>query len=513
MKSLYNFKFSIRLSFVLLLIFANLSNAFTQLHQPERAEVTLKGGENYFTVINAKENGLVLIREGKRSRDKKSVWEVIKYDSSLHQEWKTELLLDISFEFTGYEYRNNNAYFLFHTSPYRSDKMAIVVMDLATQEIEQYEAEYAFPLQITEFTVVGNAAILGGYANYMPAIIHFDFSSKKIKVLRGIYSNRSELVEVSVDEKQQILNVIVTEKTYDKRTTLAIKTFDRDGELLQNTRLETKGENNILFGKSTKFNAEKQFIAGTYANRKSKYSNGIFIAELDKSGKQDITYISYGDLKNFFSYMKTKREARVRSRINKRKTLGKRSKIHYKLLVNDIIEKDDKYILFGEAFYPKYSTQYSYLNAAIAPRYGNRGSGQYFDGYKYTHAVVIAFNKKGKVLWDNSFEINDVTSYNLEQYVHASIEEERAVLLYQFENKIRSKIINEDEIIEGKTTKDIETKFAADEAKENNYDIGGLELWYDKYFYAYGVQKIKNLKDGGTKLNRKVFYINKIYYE
>ena len=125
----------------------------------------------------------------------------------------------------------------------------------------------------------------------------------------------------------------------------------------------------------------------------------------------------------------------------------------------------------------------------------------------------MAFNKKGKVLWDNSFEINDVTSFSLDQYVNASIEEKRVILLYLYENVIRSKLINEDEILEGKTFDDIKMKFEDDVAKNNDYEIGGLSLWYDKFFYAYGVQRIKNLKDREAKLSRKVFYINKITYQ
>ena len=41
----------------------------------------------------------------------------------------------------------------------------------------------------------------------------------------------------------------------------------------------------------------------------------------------------------------------------------------------------------------------------------------------------------------------------------------------------------------------------------------GFEHWYDNFYLAYGIQKIKNSKDSDTKLNRRVFYINKIKLE
>jgi hypothetical protein len=69
-------------------------------------------------------------------------------------------------------------------------------------------------------------------------------------------------------------------------------------------------------------------------------------------------------------------------------------------------------------------------------------------------------------------------------------------------------------VIEGKSFDSVKLMFEDDVANKNNIsNIGGLEKWFDHNFLAYGVQKIKNLKDRGINLNRRVFYINKILYE
>jgi hypothetical protein len=49
--------------------------------------------------------------------------------------------------------------------------------------------------------------------------------------------------------------------------------------------------------------------------------------------------------------------------------------------------------------------------------------------------------------------------------------------------------------------------------KSNNEDLEGLKQWYGNNFYAFGVNRVKNLKDENIKLNRKVFFINKIVVE
>ena len=42
--------------------------------------------------------------------------------------------------------------------------------------------------------------------------------------------------------------------------------------------------------------------------------------------------------------------------------------------------------------------------------------------------------------------------------------------------------------------------------------FSNIDYWYDNYFIAYGIQKIKN-KSGDVQKKRKVYFINKIYFE
>ena len=87
------------------------------------------------------------------------------------------------------------------------------------------------------------------------------------------------------------------------------------------------------------------------------------------------------------------------------------------------------------------------------------------------------------------------------------------MLLYLYDNQIRSKIIEGDEVIEGKRFDNLKLTFEDD--KVNDYSankIGGLEKWYGNTYAAFGIQRIKNLKDAGVELNRRVFYVNKVQY-
>jgi hypothetical protein len=138
-------------------------------------------------------------------------------------------------------------------------------------------------------------------------------------------------------------------------------------------------------------------------------------------------------------------------------------------------------------------------------------NGRIFDGYYYTHAVVMGFNEDGKILWDNSFEINDVKTYTLEQFVKLEVLEDRLALMYLYENDIRTKIIKDDLVLEGKSIDPIITLRDDDIVKDDRNDRNKLEYWYNNYLYAYGVQDIVTPVGSGT-VKRRVFFINKVHY-
>lgn len=108
-----------------------------------------------------------------------------------------------------------------------------------------------------------------------------------------------------------------------------------------------------------------------------------------------------------------------------------------------------------------------------------------------------------------------MVSYTLDQFVHISISDEDMALLYMYEDEIRTKVIEGNEVLEGKTYNNLESSFEYDvvDGFTIRDDYGGLEKWYGGNLYAYGIHKIKNLKTEGVKLNREVFFINKIRYQ
>lgn len=485
------------------------------LEQPNRIEFEIAPKDDDFQIVTAGDQGLLVVKSTRNRTKDGWLWAFSMVDTTLHVVWTRHYHVAFGSNFLGYDHFGDAFYLLFGESNYKLEEMRVMKLNLSDGAQSYYDVNTVFPVQLTAFEVVGNTLVFGGYANFRPVVMLYDMEEKKPKVLPGFYNNNSDIVEIRIDDDTRTFTTILNERTFKKKITISLKTFTEDGELLQTKALESDYEKSLIDGVSTTFESGVQYVAGTYARRRSEYSRGLYLAKLQGGEQLLMKYHNYADLENFFSYMKAKREKRVKDRISRRKVQGRKVKFNYRLLVHDIIQRGEEYILIGEAYYPKYS---SYGSSAYfdAPYYENSRQNWIdpnFIGYKYTHAVVVGFDRSGNILWDNSFEINDVITIQLNEFVKVSAEEDRIILLYIYEDVLRSKIIEGGQIVEGKTFDPIELQFQSDEIRDNYKEVEGLEKWYDRKFYAYGIQNIKNLKDKNVKLNRRVFYINKIQYQ
>jgi hypothetical protein len=179
----------------------------------------------------------------------------------------------------------------------------------------------------------------------------------------------------------------------------------------------------------------------------------------------------------------------------------------YRLLLHDIINKGDEYILVSEAYYPEYHIEYFWSTDAYGRSY--RESREVFDGYRYTNAIITAFDSKGLLLWNNSFEIWNILTFNLKERVKVHFDGEDIVLAYSNAGKINSKIIRKNEVIQPKTESQVESISVADLKKPGI--TSDMDFWYKNYFITFGYEKLSrqpNISNAKT-----IFYFSKIAFQ
>lgn len=486
------------------------TNASAQFVQSNRVEFPITRSAEGFEVIPAFDDGLFLYRRFIANTNDQL--QIVKIDTSFAIQWQGYVDIDRKLALMGSKSQHQKLYLLFRHREITKKDFELIVMDNSNGEYIRHRIRNFISFVPNEFQVTQTGAVIGGYFNNVPVVIFYSFTTGYTKVLPGLLNEAGELTQIKTDPGGTF-DVLIVAKSISGQKTVWVRKYDADGDLLVQIPLEPEGNRHLIFARSVTSNNEAQLIAGTYGNRKSEYSKGIFVGRIDPDGHQELKYYNYGDLSNFFKYMKAKRETRVKERIERRRIRGKKVRFNYRFIVHEIIPFNDQFVLLGEAFYPKYVTVDRFSTGGFFNPYngsfrGYSRDGRIFDGYRYTHAVVLGFNSEGKLLWDNSFEINDIKTFNLEQFVNIQPADDRIALFYLYENEIRSKIIQGSDVLEGKTFSPLRMSFPGDIAKKERSSGSKLEYWYGPYFYAFGTQEISNSESG----TRRVFYLNKISY-
>ncbi|HET9054654.1 MAG TPA: hypothetical protein VFM90_10795 [Cyclobacteriaceae bacterium] len=482
-----------------------------QVMQTGRFEVPVEGRNERYNIIPSFEQGLYLQRQLVGPREDQI--QLIKLDTAFQQEWGGFIPVEKNFRVMGTQAFGQHLYMLLRYRDFTRNNLMLYVVDESDGRFVKYDIRGYIPFAPTAFQVTDDAAIIGGYYNRIPVVLHYSLTTFRSKVLPGLFTEAGELTQINTHDDGSF-DVLISARNLDRQRTIWIKSYDADGDLLRNLALQPEENKHLIFGRSIKIPGEKQIVAGVYGNRSAEFSRGLFIATIEPSGYEQIRYYNFGDLKNFFHYMKAKREKRIKDRIERKKIKGKKIRFNYRFLVHELVPYGDQFVLLGEAFYPRYVStdhaQYRFFGPYGGIPGGFVQNGRIFDGYYYTHAVVMGFDASGSLLWDNSFEINDVKTYTLEQFVKLEVLPDRLALMYVFENQIRTKIIKNDMVLEGKTSDPILT-FRAEDIVRDDDQTNKLEYWYNRYMYAYGVQDIETPGARGSS-RRRVFFINKLYY-
>ncbi|MFY0690240.1 MAG: hypothetical protein JXQ90_23905 [Cyclobacteriaceae bacterium] len=476
------------------------------IQQSGRIEFEISQFHDDFHLVNGRENGLLVVNETQNRVEGGYGWVMHKLNTDLQTDWTKLIIRSSSHSLMGWDYSEGYYYLLFSIDEYRHEKLEVVKIDAEDGQIRSVEISTVFPLSLSYFEVVNNVALLAGITNYRPAILTFDLDDRTPRVIPGIYDEKMEIANISVDRELEGFTVSMVEQLFNKQLSVRVNTYTMDNILIQNNLINPGDRKNLIHGASTSFDNGFQYIAGTYSKKSHLYSQGIYLSKFVNGRQQFIKYYDYGELTNFFEYLGDKREARLKGRIAEKKQKGKTSRLSYRLMIHDIIPRGDEYILIGEAYYPRYS---SYSSYAPGMSYGGASN---VIGYKYTHAIIVAFDANGNITWDHSFPIDDVFRFFPDEIVSVNALQDRIELLYLEKNLIRSKAVVGHEVLEGKSYTPIQLSSPDEQMMVRDPEIEELKKWYGPYLFAFGEQQIVQ-KDSPWRARRKVFYINKIHYD
>jgi hypothetical protein len=472
--------------------------------QLARYEIPLNNEEEGFEIIPAEKSGLYLRRNvhvGKLDQI-----HLTYLDTALNEKWKGAINIERNYVVFGQQVFQQKLHLLLRYRDYSRKDLLLVIVD-NTGNYTQYNIKGYIPFSPVDFQVMNTGVAIGGYFNRTPLVLFFSLETYRSKVLPGLLNEIGELNQIKVNN-DDTFNVLISAANFTRQKTIWIRRYDNQGNLISSSSLDADDNKHLIFGRIMTTENDMKVVAGVYGSRSTEYSRGVFMSSIAPTGYQQIRYYSFGDLENFFKYMKAKREKRVKERLQRRKIKGKKDRLNYRFLVHQVIPYKDQFLLLGEAFYPKYS-YYDRSGSFFAQPRGIYQHNRVFEGYYYTHAVIMAFNKNGDLLWDNSFEINDVKTFKLEQFVKAQLFEDKIALFYIFDGKLRTKIIHNNEVLEPKTENPITTGNPFEHINTDDSFTGNLNYWYDNILVANGIQDVET---PGGRHKRRVYFLNKIVF-
>jgi len=503
---------------ILFTLFILHFDLYSQITQPQRYEIELDNLYEPYNIVSAGEKGLIIFKEvPKKNRGLKNFWEIILLDTMLQKIAKKEILIDKGFKFRKYNFSNNKLTMLFQDGIEHDENFLFVEFSILDLKIFSYNYENPLDIEIIEMKRKGDVVILGGNINSRSVILMYTFSDLKGFVLPGFYSERSNLLQIFTDSDDDLVRIITSERRIDNSYGINVRAFNTYGKLVFRKDLRAPEGLSFTDARIVGTKNESELLGGSFSGTtRLESSKGLFVTDLDKDLDEDIEYYYFTELDNFFNYMKEKKRNRIKKRIKRKKIKNQKLKLSYKIQVHDIIRQEDQNILIGEAYYLTFN-QYDKSGHGAYPVDPKllqlRIDNGFFDGFKFTHAVLLSFDNDGKVLWDNSFAINDLKRFSLDRHVHLAFTDDKITMLYMFDQLLKVKVIKKNKIIEKKFSNDLKLLHEEDIMKLNEEAFEGLQNWYGNVFFAYGVNKIKNRSNHVIKKNRKVFFINKIVVE
>jgi hypothetical protein len=492
--------------------------------RPLRVEIPAKSTDETYRVIPCGPVGMILFFKSVETvGDTLSKWYFSFYDPNLHQSWAKSIPLGNGMTFVESSFSNDTLAMLF----YRPGK----------------EKSTHFNFSIIRL-VLGNTSFIGNGGNlpeeteeiefrtlHRTAYISYNLKNESARLLViNLESGNSVTLNWSKGTVSKVSGFKVDSASTRIRGSLAklaasksrmenwLVSMDVTGKIIAEIPIQTSSPNRFMRDLDfLQVDPENWLVFGSYGttpvkagnkNKKVVESTGFFSCKLSSGQTYDINFVNLLEMTNAKELIGEKDIMALKKKALKKSRSIYEYSLDYPLMLHKVFRHKDQFILLAESFSAQYHsesfTDFDFYGRPYVNTY------QVFDGYRYNNGIVTAYDKDGKLLWDNSIEIRNLVSFEINPKVTVFFTpDDNAVLAYLSEGKIASKIVRGNSVIEKLDFSPLELLNPGDKMlTETKY---GMLPWYDKYFICYGYEEIKSINSTENK-KRLVFFFTKIAF-
>lgn len=470
---------------------------------------TVKNGYSTAKLIPLNKEGCLLFyKTNEENTKQKSKLVFIKLDTVLTELWQTEYTINSNAEYINHSYTNQFLYILFiKESAY--EIIQINALSGETFSLKGYLPYKSFVIE--DFTVIDNFAYWGGslppsdgkvffrsavsfiffplmfIPNFIPERTAFatqiDLNSGSSKEYAFNYKGFSTLTDIIKDTIEQKSYFFLKNRS-GKSNMLHLQDINSNGIRSKSISINPLSKKHqLLTGKFYVSKLGKKMIIGTYAKNNNSGAQGLYFSGMEDGKQSFIEYHSFTKFKKFFNYLSVNQRNRIEQKIENKKKSGKDLSLDYQLLIHDIIESNNTFKIVAEAYYATYRTEFRTIWV-----YGRPVTQAYnvFDGWKYSHAIVVSFDSNGKLLWDDWISIPNTTSYFLDEKVKVNCNENITTLTLFQNGEFTIKNIDENNI--DKNLDILPDNITSQEA----FGSTSMDFWYDNFAILFTLNYKKN---------------------
>ncbi|WP_210466390.1 hypothetical protein [Rufibacter roseolus] len=474
--------------------------------QTYRAEIESDSYDEEHSVHTLPDTSLLVVSFKRNSWFSKDDFVLTKYNRELKQVWQTK-----------YEHKTNHVLlqvaadrklvFLLFSTP-NNKKLMLHKVNAATG-VSTF-SEHTLPasyITIREMATLDGQVFLNGLDRDNLNMLHLDPNVDEIKLLPAVFGMEDDLGEFRVDTLTHAVEFVVAESN-GRRSRVQAKRMNTKGEVIGTyflqPELDERNDNTLQAGRLTPGDTLTKVLLGTYGFRTSVFAKGLYSSDL----AGNVNYYDFTKLDHFFEYMGPRAQRRMKAKFARQEAKGKPPVLRYRMYLHPIMPHPQGYALVGEIYYPQYRNNSLNQYTNITGRYPDiRQARSNFDGYRFTHAIVCVFDREGKLLWDNSYKLQNETYPQLAPTVEAGVTPEGNIALtYPEEEYIWYKTVKPNTYVSD--DEKVEVRLQEESEKRITSSNEGIVHWYGGNFVAFGFQRIK--PDHGSA--RTVFYLQNMVF-
>lgn len=458
---------------------------------------------------------------------------IAKYDTALNLQWAQRYALDGSSHMNIYARQGKHLFFLIPKTDFRYD---ILRLNTVNGQLSLIRYNKLADMEVTHFAVMNDVIFMGGQVNGDPAVIHYNYMRGKPKILPSLSQLKGQVSRMDVSPEHNAVSVIVS-SSVRRKASFYYYVYSGEGQLLHKRIIPHEREYTIVNFRPYFISRERQLLFGLYSLTGREKSQGIYVADFWGDSSRDIKFYDFAFLKNFFNYMPPRRRERTILRLKDKREEGKIPKLDYNFFARNLLVTQDRIFFVAESYVPVYAenamsrfssfgvpplfnsftvnTMHPFLFSyndlfrldrnMVRPREGNRMPSY----YRYKHAIVCAFDRNGRLLWDNSFEYKDAEVRQPEELVQINFDNDRLQMLYYNKDKLYYKQTFKSLPADTLITTPVPVK-----AEEKNLIVDRESeqstWWYGNRILLFGKQELKQQSPENNPFGRKrVFYITK----